>query len=114
MNQFVQRVAHYIANELLVKGLAESKTFQRFVVHTDRHIQKYKNEGLEQVNTHIDELHKKATQAAYSTSTKSSNNSTSASSRGKSGLEPPQKPMEGIPGFFSALGKIVRKDLGIK
>lgn len=112
MNQFVQRVAHYIANELLVKGLAESKTFQRFVVHTDRHVQKYKNEGLEQVNTHIDELHKKAT-AAYSTSTKS-NNSASATSRGKSGLKPPQKPMEGIPGFFSALGKIVRKDLGIK
>jgi hypothetical protein len=100
MNQFVQRVAHYIANELLVKGLAESKTFQRFVVHTDRHIQKYKNEGLEQVNTHIDELHKKATQAAYSTSTKSNNYSASATSRGKGGLEPPQKPLEASQDFL--------------
>ncbi|KAL3811358.1 hypothetical protein ACHAXA_000774 [Cyclostephanos tholiformis] len=117
MNQFVQRVAHYIANELLVKGLAESKAFQRIVVHTDRHIQKYKKEGLEQVNTHIDELHKKATQAAYSTSTKNfaSSSSSSPLREGKSGseLEPPQRPLEGIPGFFRALEKVIRRDLGI-
>ena len=101
--------------ELLVKGLAESKTFQRIAVHTDRHIQNYKREGLEQVNTHIDELHKKATQAAYSTSAKNFASSSSSSRGGGSGstLEPPQRPLEGIPGFFSALGKVIRKDLGI-
>jgi hypothetical protein len=104
--------------ELLVKGLAESKTFQRIAVHTDRHIQKYKKEGLEQVNTHIDELHKKATKAAYSTSTKkfASSSSSSSSSRGGgsgSTLEPPLRPLEGIPGFFSALGKVIRRDLGM-
>ena len=101
--------------ELLVKGLAESKTFQRVAVHTDRHIQRYKREGLEQVNTHIDELHKKATQAAYSTSAKNFSSSSSSSRGGGSGstLEPPQRPLEGIPGFFSALGKVIRKDLGI-
>ena len=99
----------------MVKGLAESKTFQRIAVHTDRHIQNYKREGLEQVNTHIDELHKKATQAAYSTSAKNFASSSSSSRGGGSGstLEPPQRPLEGIPGFFSALGKVIRKDLGI-
>ncbi len=99
------------SQELLVKGLAESKTFQRIAVHTDRHIQKYKKESLEQVNTHIDELHKKATQAAYSTSTKNFSSSSSSSTGRK--LEPPLRPVEGIPGFFSALGKVIRRDLGI-
>jgi len=31
-----------IQQEVFIKGLAESKTFQRVAVHTDRHIQKYK------------------------------------------------------------------------
>ena len=97
-----------IKQEIFIKGLAESKTFQRVAVHTDRHIQKYKKEGLETVNSHIDELHKQATKAAYSTS---SSSSTSASG---GGLKPPIKPQEGIAGFFSAMGKVIRRDLGIK
>ena len=95
--------------EVFIKGLAESKTFQRVAVHTDRHIQKYKQEGMEGINNHIDELHKHATRAAYST-TSSSN---SANKGASSGLKVPQKPMEGIPGFFNALGKIIRRDLGM-
>ena len=54
MNQFVQRVVNYVANELFIKGLAESKTFQRFAVHTDRHIQKFNKDGVEQLNSHVD------------------------------------------------------------
>ena len=112
MNQFVQRVVNYIANELFIKGLAESKTFQRFAVHTDRHIQKIKKDGVEHLNSQFDELHKQATKAAYSTSTKAS--SSSGSGGGGGGvLQPPKKPMEGIPGFFSALGKVIRRDLGL-
>ena len=113
MNQFVQRVVNYIANELFIKGLAESKTFQKFAVHTDRHIQRIKKDGVEQLNNHVDELHKEITKAAYSTSTKST---TSAAARGSGGggvLQPPKKPLEGIPGFFSALGKVIRRDLGL-
>ncbi len=107
MNQFVQRVVNYVANELFVKGLANSKTFQKFAVHTDRHIQKFKKDGVEQLNNHVDELHKEITKAAYSTSTK-------AAAGGKGGvMQPPQKPLEGIPGFFSALGKVIRRDLGL-
>ena len=108
LSSYTIQTQYTIKQEVFIKGLAESKTFQRVAVHTDRHIQKYKKEGLETVNSHIDELHKQATKAAYSTS---SNNSTNASSGG--GLKPP-KPQEGIAGFFTAMGKVVRRDLGIK
>lgn len=147
MNQFVQRVANYIANvsppevsrsflvpsmhrcdtplcsltisfrrctsfkqEIFIKGLANSKTFQKFAVHTDRHITKIKKEGMETLNTHVDELHKQATKAAFSTS---SNSSGGTSSKGST-LMPPTKPLSGISGFFSALGKVIRRDLGIE
>ena len=99
------------SQEIFIKGLAESKTFQRFAVHTDRHIQKYKKEGLEHVNAQIDELHKQATRAAYSTGSSATSSSSGAAGGGT--LRPPQKPMEGIPGFFSALGKVIRRDLGM-
>lgn len=63
---------------------------------------------MEQLNNHVDELHKEITKAAYSTSTKA------AGGGGKGGvMQPPQKPLEGIPGFFSALGKVIRRDLGL-
>eukprot|EP00804_Cyclotella_cryptica_P002158 CCRYP_006574-RA/>CCRYP_006574-RA protein AED:0.07 eAED:0.07 QI:202/1/1/1/1/1/2/472/111 len=109
MNQFVQRVANYIANEIFIKGLANSKTFQRFAVHTDRHIQKIKTEGIETLNTQMDELHKQATKAAFSTSARDG----VSGSGGATGMLPPKKPLEGVAGFFSALGKVIRRDLGI-
>ena len=152
MNQFIQRVANYIANvschyisyvvslsksanptflfltpgplkphrttiryrcllceqEVFIKGLAESKTFQKFAVHTDRNIQKIKKEGLESLNSQVDELHRQATRAAYSTGSGGGQAAASGSSRtGKP--SPPQKPG----GFLSALGKVIRKDLGM-
>ena len=67
---------------------------------------------MEGINNHIDELHKHATRAAYST-TSSSNSAAGSSNGGASRLKVPQKPMEGIPGFFNALGKVIRRDLGI-
>ena len=109
--QFIQRVVNWIANELFIKGLAESKTFQRFAVHTDKHIQKFKKDGVEQLNSQFDELHKQATKAAYSTT--SSSATSAGGSGGKGVIQPPKKPMEGIPGFFSALGKVIRRDLGL-
>lgn len=32
--QFIARIAHWLTNEVIVKGLANSTTFQRFVVRT--------------------------------------------------------------------------------
>ena len=96
--------------EIFIKGLANSKTFQKFAVHTDRHITKLKKEGIETLNSHVDELHKHATKAAFSTSTKEG---ASSASSGNGSMTPPTRPMEGVPGFFSALGKVIRRDLGM-
>eukprot|EP00578_Thalassiosira_sp_NH16_P027704 CAMPEP_0181103450 /NCGR_PEP_ID=MMETSP1071-20121207/14872_1 /TAXON_ID=35127 /ORGANISM="Thalassiosira sp., Strain NH16" /LENGTH=119 /DNA_ID=CAMNT_0023186525 /DNA_START=98 /DNA_END=457 /DNA_ORIENTATION=- len=115
MNQFVQRIANWMANEIFIKGLAESKTFQRFAVRTDRHVRKYKEEGFEHVNAQIDELHKQATRAAYSTSAGGGGSASNTASGGAGGnaLRAPQKPLGGISGFFGALGRVIRRDLGI-
>jgi hypothetical protein len=61
------------------------------------------------LNTHIDELHKQATKAAFSTSTKGG----AAAGNNGAGMVPPTKPLEGVAGFFSALGKVIRRDLGM-
>jgi hypothetical protein len=47
MNQFIQRIVHYVTNELVVKGLANSKTFQRFAIRTDAQLRK-----LSETNTY--------------------------------------------------------------
>ncbi len=118
---------HNKPQELFIKGLAESKTFQRFALHTDKHIQKYKREGLEQVNAHLDELHKQATTTMRSassstsstTTTNFSNNASSytrgagVSGGGDTMLKPPQKPLQGVAGFFSALTRVIQRDLGM-
>ena len=99
-----------IKQEIFIKGLANSKTFQKFAVHTDRHITKLKKEGVETLNTHMDELQKHATKAAFSTSTKEG----ASAAGGGAGMVPPVKPPEGVAGFFSALGKVIRQDLGMR
>ncbi|GFH51435.1 hypothetical protein CTEN210_07911 [Chaetoceros tenuissimus] len=110
MNQFIQRVANYVANEIFVKGLANSKTFQKFAVRTDSHLSEMKKGGVESLNSKLDDLHKAATEAAYSTA-EAAKNSSSKSSYHTSG--PPTPPKGGFPGFVSAFGKEVKKDLGI-
>ncbi|KAL7549432.1 hypothetical protein ACHAWF_013952 [Thalassiosira exigua] len=97
--------------ELFIKGLAESKAFQRFAVHTDRHLQNVKKDGFEHVNAQIDELHKHATRAAYSTSAGTGTGAGATTSGGA--LRPPRRPSEGVAGFFSALGRVIRRDLGM-
>lgn len=43
--QFFFRIAKYIADELIVKGLSQNKTFQRFALRTAEHIEKVHKEG---------------------------------------------------------------------
>ena len=92
MNQFVQRVANYVANEIIIKGLANSKTFQRFAVRTDASLKEAKAKGEKTVETAFSE---------FSTTT-----ATTASGR-------PQPPQRGISGFVSAFFKEIGTDLGI-
>ncbi|XP_073034875.1 uncharacterized protein [Primulina eburnea] len=38
---FIHRVISYVANELIVNGLANSPSFQRFAVRTSRRIEEF-------------------------------------------------------------------------
>lgn len=89
--QFIQRLVNYLANEVLIKGLANSKTFQKFAVRTDaslREVHKAGTETLEQ-----------AVRSAASSGT-----STGAAAG------PPVPPLRGFPGFASAFWKELRRD----
>ena len=98
MSQFVQRLANYLANEVLIKGLAHSRTFQRFAVRTDQTLNELKKNGMEQASAAFNSM---ASQEAVG----------SVASKVKSG--PPEPPMRGVPGFASAFFKEIRKDLGL-
>lgn len=90
--------------------MANSKTFQKFAVRTDAHLSEMKKGGTESLNSKLDDLHKAATEAAYSTAEAAKSNS-SKTSYHTSG--PPTPPTGGFAGFVSAFGKEVKKDLGI-
>jgi hypothetical protein len=78
----------------LIKGLAESRTFQRFAVRTQSQVEEAKKMGTEYMSTTIEQFEKMTVEEAA-----------------KAG--PPPPPLRGMPGFFSAFGKEVRKDLGM-
>jgi hypothetical protein len=102
MNQFVQRVVNYVANEVIIKGLANSRTFQRFAVRTDASLKEAHKTGSETLNSAFEQ---------FAGGQQVSGTSTAAASSGLKG--PPQKPLTGFPGFVSAFFKEIRKDLGM-
>lgn len=101
--QFISRVVNYVANEILVKGLANSRTFQKFAVRTNQQYQEFNKHGAEKLAKTMEDIAKsQGASAAAEGATKS----------GAGPLQPPQRPLRGIPGFFLAFAKEVRKDLG--
>jgi len=94
-----------------VKGLANSKTFQKFAVRTDSHLRNVKEGGVDSINSKIDELHKTVTQAAYSTSSQGFQSTSAKTAYHTAG--PPARPKSGFPGFIEAFGKEIKKDLGL-
>ena len=56
MNQFVQRVVNYVANEVIIKGLANSRTFQSFAVRTNKQYEDFAKQGTEQLNKALEEM----------------------------------------------------------
>jgi len=94
--QFIQRVVNYLANEVIIKGLANSKTFQKFAVRTDASIREVHKTGTETLNKTLEEtLAAAATQQA----------------KAGAAAGPPPKPLTGFPGFVAAFFKEIRKDL---
>jgi hypothetical protein len=98
MNQFVARIVNHFVNEVLIEGLAKSRTFQRFAVLTDATIKDVHKASTEKLNAAFEEF---AGQQA-------SGNAGSGISSG-----PPLKPLTGFTGFISAFVKEVRKDMGL-
>mmetsp|Transcript_22935 Transcript_22935/g.32821 ORF Transcript_22935/g.32821 Transcript_22935/m.32821 type:complete len:102 (-) Transcript_22935:146-451(-) len=97
---FLSRLFSQLMNEVVIKGLAESRTFQRFAVKTQSSIEELKKTGTGVMEEGIEHI------AKMSTETGAAGNTASKS-------QPPQPPLRGVPGFFSAFGKEIRKDLGM-
>jgi len=93
MNQFVQRLANWLANEVIVKGLAESRTFQRMALRTHNTVEEAKAKGTQQMESTMEELAKITSETS-----------------GMSNSGPPQPPLRGVPGFFVAFAKSIRND----
>lgn len=51
MAQFLFKFLDYIASDIIVKRLANSKTFQRFALHTDNMVQKQAVKGEQIMET---------------------------------------------------------------
>jgi hypothetical protein len=102
MNQFIQRIVNHVANEVIIKGLANSRTFQRFVVRTDKSLQDLHKTSTETLSSAVNEF---ASQQIRSTSTSASSGAAAA----RAGR--PQPPPTGFAGFVRAFIKEVRKDL---
>ena len=101
------------SQEVLIKGLANSKTFQRFALRTDHHVQQYKQKGQQHVNEALDDLHKTATETMYKAQAEARASGYAGSSSGsKAAVGPPTPPARGFGGFVSAFGKEIKKDLG--
>jgi hypothetical protein len=82
----------------LVKGLAESRTFQKFALRTHSKIEEVQKTGTTIVNKGFETLNVE-------------------DMVGKAGAEHgghPLPPLRGLPGFLSAFVKEVRHDLGIR
>ena len=94
-NQFFQRVANYVANEIIVKGLANSRTFQRFAVRTNKQYEDLTKKGTEQMSKTLDDIAKQQAGSVASDSAKG----------------PPKPPLRGIPGFFVAFAKEAKRDI---
>jgi len=91
-NQFFAKVINNLANEFVTKRLAQSKTFQSFAIRTHLNVEKVKEgmkHGVEQVADGNFQTH----------------------AQRKMGIRAP--PVGGVAGFFRAMGKEVRKDLGM-
>jgi hypothetical protein len=104
-NQFFARVANYVANEIIVKGLANSRTFQRFAVRADKQYQNIQQQGTEHVSKTVEEFASKAGGESVSSSAAAAGAATA------NGIQPPQRPLRGLPGFAVAFFKEIRKDI---
>jgi hypothetical protein len=104
MNQFIARVVNHVVNEVIVAGLAKSRTFQRFAVRTENTLQSVQKASAESL----------LKQTFGEASAESSSTATATAAKNARSGGPPPKPLTGFPGFVSAFVKEVRHDLGLR
>jgi hypothetical protein len=102
-SQFVNRVVSYVANEIVIKGLANSRVFQRFAVTADHHL----NEIKKTTDQALNEISKSSTDQISAVLEKVAAQQTTAAQG------PPVPPLRGVAGFASAFAKELRKDFGV-
>jgi hypothetical protein len=103
MNAFFQKVANYVANEVITKGLANSRTFQRFAVRTNKSYTDFTNQSKDKLNTTLEDLVKQGAEGA--------SGGTSGAASAAAATGPPKPPLTGFSGFTSAFYKEIRKDI---
>merc|ERR1712176_1549883 len=96
MNPFINRIASYVANEIIIKGLSESKLFQRFALRSQHLVNEHKKTVSNTLDKTFDNISKGTTAAS------SSNNKS------------PTPPLRGVRGFISAFWKEIASDLGFR
>uniref|UniRef100_A0A7S0F507 Uncharacterized protein n=1 Tax=Craspedostauros australis TaxID=1486917 RepID=A0A7S0F507_9STRA len=103
MSQFFQRIANYVGNEIIVKGLANSKSFQKFAVRSSKRYETMQKQSAEHLNKTMDELMNEAAAEA------------SATTKAKTALNaPPKPPLRGVAGFLSAFAKEAKSDFSVR
>ena len=109
---FITRVVNYVANEIIVKGLSNSRTFQKFAVRTNKQYEELNKHGTDKISKTLEEIVLKQQAAAAAEGSGTTAAAGAATNAAKNNLlQPPQRPLRGIPGFFVAFGKEVRKDI---
>jgi hypothetical protein len=106
---FIARVVNYVANEIIVKGLSNSRTFQKFAVRTNKQYEELNKSGTDRISKTFEDIVKQ--QAAAEGSGAAATDAATNAAKNNNLLQPPQRPLRGIPGFFVAFGKEVRKDI---
>jgi hypothetical protein len=80
--------------EVIVKGLAESRTFQRMALKTHTTLEEITNKGDQHLESTINAIHKLASETSTS----------NAAGR-------PKPPLRGVSGFIAAFVKELRQDI---
>jgi hypothetical protein len=111
MNQFIARVVNHVVNEVIVVGLAKSRTFQRFAVRTENTLQSVQKAGAESL---LKQTFGEGAGVAGVAGAESSAAAAATSNTARSAGGPPPKPLTGVPGFVSAFVKEIRHDLGLR
>jgi hypothetical protein len=111
---FISRVVNYVANEIIVKGLSNSRTFQKFAVRTNKQYEELNKHGTDKISKTFEDIVKNQQQTSEAGTAAAAEAAAvnAAKNNNNNALQPPpQRPMRGIPGFFLAFGKEVRKDI---